>query len=546
MYFKKIVPFKIIFLIIFALASLASCQRGLHSVSPSSLPLLNSVLASKIPSDSPGFLIANSTEAQANYSARVQAVYEQVQTVMKDQPGGHDLSKLVVQDSFLQSLSKISATLLGSDGTGNILESVFFLSREPSGLLPLSFNIVYRLRQGVPSSELFFELTSALSDHQLDFSLQNIDGRESVVLNVGPEGLKVPLFISRHNDLIAFSTSRASLSRLLSPRSENQSTGLKEFFSQKEIKRLVKDLPFSKHDNFLMFLDFRGILETLNPYLNFLEMANSKAIKDFPISHALMRSEISGTAMSSSVAFDSADLIKNLSLEPRSKSSLISHVKNDAVFFFALDGSLLKMLLDQDKAGLPLPKTILKEIKTLRAAGIGISRNSRVFPDLFALFQLGHKKKDTLDLLRSELNAGLRGSGLPLSSWQEREINGIQVHSMQSPLGIGAFFSQDSDHLFLTTSEMSLRALYDKKKPSLSTKINSNQQSSLALLFLDFNEMGSLISSIEGWINMFSGGTGAADDLLSNALVLKEMGNIYFSVAADKGIVRVDTRHSFE
>ncbi|MFM1848955.1 MAG: hypothetical protein RL417_2429 [Pseudomonadota bacterium] len=132
------------------------------------------------------------------------------------------------------------------------------------------------------------------------------------------------------------------------------------------------------------------------------------------------------------------------------------------------------------------------------------------FPELTFVIDTGDPAAlhGTLKIMLGGLAAS---GGLPVSSWQTKEIAGSKVDFMSSPIGVGLFIGTVKNAVVLSSAEGAFQDLLGGKTSTEVAQFFSSDhlkgdKAPVALLYLSGNRLVGLIESVQASMAMFTGG----------------------------------------
>ncbi|MCB0331742.1 MAG: hypothetical protein KDD70_18865, partial [Bdellovibrionales bacterium] len=190
---------------------------------------------------------------------------------------------------------------------------------------------------------------------------------------------------------------------------------------------------------------------------------------------------------------------------------------------------------------------LVKTLSTINGVQLGVlpTDGSTVFPGVF--LQIASSEGDSsATTIKSKLSEVAAQQGLPATAWQKKDVDGVSVEYLLTPLGLGVFLASDGPNLMITSSENAIKRLITARKTndqSLFAELPSEVQKSLTgsspLLVAYFNaERGiDLLKSVESSFAMFTQG----QELLPKEQLedIRKMGTSYTLASYDKGLLNV-------
>lgn len=211
-------------------------------------------------------------------------------------------------------------------------------------------------------------------------------------------------------------------------------------------------------------------------------------------------------------------------------TELYSMVSNDVVMAFAMDGSILKTLyalLEQNKAvntnqaNLQLVTSIDKILFTERAAPLG--QSILPVPDLLFAVKSSNIEQilaQTKSAIQQLMNSS--GGGAAGTTWSEKDIAGVKVEYLLSPIGIGAFLASKDAYLLIASNETQIKEAltgYINNSKDFISSLESNSdaqkfsEGNLSTFYLNYPQLSAQLESLKGLLSAFSGEAGP--DILS-------------------------------
>jgi hypothetical protein len=106
--------------------------------------------------------------------------------------------------------------------------------------------------------------------------------------------------------------------------------------------------------------------------------------------------------------------------------------------------------------------------------------------------------------LEQILTQSISKGGLPVdTNWMQTEVNGAAVSFIMSPLGIGIFLTETESAVLAATSQTALQTLIAGRSSVQAVK---DEQGSLVMGSVDFNELTQAMESVQSSLAMFTGG----------------------------------------
>ena len=203
----------------------------------------------------------------------------------------------------------------------------------------------------------------------------------------------------------------------------------------------------------------------------------------------------------------------------------LSHILVDTLW----QGAVAELSPEQKKGIIFNPDSL----SSLEIGGLPPTQEM-LFPDLYLILSsndphpLFEKVKDGLQEAIS--------AHIPMSNWLEKESEGIHMHYVNSPLGVGVYVAAGKKGVYITTSEEGLKKLVKQNEAIQSSNTSPVTEAvrspdTLNLLIsgsIDFQKIGHIAEELQGSFAMFTGG---AQYLSNEQLVaIKSVGNAKYGI----------------
>jgi len=214
---------------------------------------------------------------------------------------------------------------------------------------------------------------------------------------------------------------------------------------------------------------------------------------------------------------------------------------DDALLFVNLNGKIVNLIKDHILAEVPAEevaqyKDELNALSSVENISVSISGASpgSFYPELTLALE-SSDPGSLIARLKKQISAATADSPMPMSDWQEKKLDKMDVSFLVSPLGIGVYLAQSDNLVFAASSEGTLRKIIDvqkKTKPALQDSFNklvgskTSQPTTLAT-YVDFGEIYRTLESLKGTIAMFTGGAEGFD--MSELQILEQLNSMLYS-----------------
>lgn len=207
-------------------------------------------------------------------------------------------------------------------------------------------------------------------------------------------------------------------------------------------------------------------------------------------------------------------------LEKAKGVDLANKAPADAIFFFGLQGDIIRAIRDAALKLDPEQEAMLKPqlavLDGVNSFGVGL-RNGAAgvpFPELYFLLSTNDAPAIRTQL-EQLVGMAIDSSNGMVGQLQSTEIDGAQVRYTSSPFGVGAYITDADGTIIIASSDGSIRAALSAvkgKSKTYASAINDVTKKALAtdtspLLFSwDMNGIATMLEGVQGSLSMFTGG----------------------------------------
>lgn len=227
-------------------------------------------------------------------------------------------------------------------------------------------------------------------------------------------------------------------------------------------------------------------------------------------------------------------------------------VPEATAFLVSIDGKFMTGLRDLGLKHMPNEeKEAFKNqfvlLDLLKSFGVAIRGGAgSPFPELF-LIGASDKASELSQSLQQIIGLGLGATGLPLSAWQTKEIEGVKVNYALTPFGIGIYIGASKHAVIIGTSELGVTdalKVSSGKANSMAESIKGagkelfSERSGPIVFYGNLPQVASMIESLEGSMAMFTGGKSTFDKAQIDRL--RSMGTAIATVRATDGMLDIE------
>ncbi len=245
--------------------------------------------------------------------------------------------------------------------------------------------------------------------------------------------------------------------------------------------------------------------------------------------------------------------------------SFATLVPANSLLFLSIDGPTVKrvkeLMLKQQEAQQadPMIAQQLAIFDDLKRIAIGarvapVGQALLPFPDLLIALD-GDKPSETMNKVSSLVMnltamAGMaQGQDAPSPpTWSEKNLGDVPMKTLATPMGITASVATVNNVVLVSSSEPFMEAAITNLKGtqvSLPEKVNKSLASEISMgsLYLNFNEIGSLIENMGGLLSMYAPQNQEAKKLMDPEGInrLKKMGALIGTVRVDDGRIAIQS-----
>ncbi|MBX7137851.1 MAG: hypothetical protein K1X83_07685 [Oligoflexia bacterium] len=221
----------------------------------------------------------------------------------------------------------------------------------------------------------------------------------------------------------------------------------------------------------------------------------------------------------------------------------------DGRLLASIKSAALSEISPQEQAAFKDQLALLDQIQSFSLALVNASPSSP-FPGLALSFEASNPTA-LFDTVKQQLGGALASSGLPLGTWSDKEIDGVKISFIQSPMvGLGVFMGVAKNRLLITSSEEGatdlIGAVKDNKKslaaqvPAKSKELLSENKPILAA-YGNFDKIAATIESVQGNLAAFTGGASGLDQEAINNM--RKMGSFALGMNFQQGIFKIQSSY---
>jgi len=459
-------------------------------------------------------------------------------------PAAREMAKL------FQDLAEAEIFDLDPKKPSTIKEGVAFLSKAQGGFAP-EFGVFLKLNSSADGTKKLDNIIKFAKKQQLTVTDQDFAGILGKKLTPSSSaakyrGLNQAIYFASAKDTLALSGSETILTNFFS---DTQPRGFDRIKNSMPYKEVLKG---NQIDNNCFAFSYFNVAEVASLFM----AGAGPAIDNIPVAaFASTRSMSSGLKDDISIRLKPA-AVSNLKwlgkLASEKYINTIRYAPSNSLIFLGLGTQLVEQVRSNAEAQLSqadrdlYEKSLVlsKKIKSL-ALSVGSVTPGSLFPGLVLIAETDNPKSMTADF-KSELSKAVSAGGAPLSDWQTKEIDGVQVDFMLSPLGVGVYLAPAKDAVLIGTAENAIREAISAASGGESTLVSTfsseNQKRlkssppSLAV-HVNLTELATTLEQMQGSLAMFTGGKSNLG--MAGLDQLRDMGSTFWTVNYANNLVRL-------
>ncbi|NLF25679.1 MAG: hypothetical protein GX589_08510 [Deltaproteobacteria bacterium] len=540
-------------LALLALTLVAGCKRQ-DTASPAKT-ILDNPLLQQLPDDTLGFYTWRADTPAYQKLSKSQWHHDSIELIEKF--SGIASEKLKDKDSLpdhsLKAINEAikSSGLADEKGTPAISSGVVFVSSKRSEV-PVTVGILAKGSPGINLNDSLNALAAALKKQAHDISPTKFAEAQGYTLKLKDTSSEISLVADASR--LAVSTDPKIAEGLLGP----QTSYIKNVKSSARFTKASSGLIDKPNQLAFLYADISELIKS-SPALQALRPDNEPAFdKINPLALAVAHTMDTNQHYEAQLVIEPGPSGQDLpaSLEATSAHSTLNKLPSDTVLSLMLDGKLIKDLKEtglQD-AGPNQTEELRRQLALLDlidglTLGIRGAPAGTLFPEVLLLSE--SKESEKLEgSLKESLAELLATAGMPAAEWQQKAVSGVETSYWFSPIGgVGLYVSRKDEVVALSSWDSILSsyiqagsegsATLGSSSPELKEELKKD--SPLALLYLNFDKLATMIETASGTLAMFTGGTPAVD--LSQINELRKMGRMLMAVRYHDYMLKISAHY---
>lgn len=419
--------------------------------------------------------------------------------------------------------SVLEALGLQPDGDDKSTQAEVFVAFATVGgaQQPISGGVYVGLPKKRSADVVLKQLKANLEKQQAKFSEREIEGTSGIAFKAdsveGEGGLE--LYAAGKGNKFAIVSDTKLVAALLSETDPQADQPMKT----EAFKSVQQIIPVSKDAFMYGFVNVKPAVSFLQPLLAASPELRQQGLNlnDLPFDAigyvANVSEEVESTIAVPLISRN--EVQKNFIKRVQSGSSaeIAGFMPANTLMMLTVNGELIKAAMDLSKDTVGNQPEFIKYQKLLepmKAISIGIRNNPLApFPDVIVMAE-ADSGSGFVDNVIAELKGASQGFGMD-AAWQQREVDGNKVNSVQTPFGIGIFVAQVKDYVVITSGEASVKdigAVVKSGKGGLgeafgkSTRGLMSKSSVVVANYFNFPLVADALATLGGTLAMFTGG----------------------------------------
>ena len=152
------------------------------------------------------------------------------------------------------------------------------------------------------------------------------------------------------------------------------------------------------------------------------------------------------------------------------------------------------------------------------------------------------------------VDSGSSQTGMPGMAWADKQVQGVAAKTMMSPLGVGVFMAKLDNMVVAASTEAQLGQMIGAQKGegaqlaktlTTSMKDHLTAQPTVGNIYLNFNEVGSLMESVGGLVSMYAPQSEEAKKLTSPEQIaeIRKLGVMVGSVSVGDDVIELKSAY---
>ncbi len=540
-----------------ASVSFVSCSK--KGAELSSGGLLESAMLAKVPPSSMFFSIMNMTSSAFSSFKASEWGYNPSELLEKadklaDQAGQGG-------KTFVNAIKATGFIRTSKDAEETISEMVLFGAFDDATKLPMA-GAYFSAASGKELKSSVQRVSKSLKESGVPVKDDTISGNPAIEISTAPPGAApgMPfgaIYFAASDSTAAISTNKAVIERAFSDAKD----GLSKLSLSPEFGKVKSLLPSASQQLSVSYVAIKEIAAKASEFLPPMG-EGAPDLKTIPVDAVLVSGRMSDTpsyliaALTTAKTPSQDKIISNLG--GGNAADPLVQAPAESSFVLGFDGALLAGIKAAALEKAPptqqeMLKEQLKPLDGLKSLGIGVVGAAGASPFPGILISLNTANGEALEqAIKSNLSGAVASSGMPVSDWQDKTVEGTPVKYIQSPMvGLGVYMAKSGTGLVLGSSDdvIKLAILAAKAKSSaLAASLSEDSQrlisetKSVLTAYGNFNRIADAIESVQGSLAAFTGGQNMVSaDQTAN---LRKVGIMLSSVYFDSGILKIETTYS--
>lgn len=471
-----------------------------------------------------------------------------------------DITKML-QDSNPQMaevrevLQGIGLDLNNKDTWRNVFsQAALFIAPAAEAGKQGAVGLVFQSDPSVKIGEKLAALKTQLAKKEMEVQDLKLTGGTGFSLLDKSDGAGEKVFLGWKDNTGVFGSSDWVVDSVLTSKGDK----LPAIVSSPNFSRAAQGLPDDSVRFATAYVDFQRATEVADR----LGQAGAESVQKIKAADLPLKAISIGMAMDKSpetslrLIYDPASKTKGWlgALSSSSSGELLSVVPGKPLVFLSLDGKTLRQVKELALAGMgEAGKAYGSQLSFLNDVNrVGISARANAagqsllpIPDMLIVAESANPAQ-TAQQLQTVVGAAMSSSGLPAMPWQDKQVNGVTVKSMMTPLGVGVFVASTKNLVLVASSEGQIQSAlgggtFVKGMPSQVEQVFAKEQS-LGNLYVNFEEIAGMMENMGGMLSMYAPPDANGQNQFmqpENIQAMKKMGTVVGSVTLEEDAIGI-------
>lgn len=554
--------------LLLVISGMTSCSKKENAGEPSSKAaltthsLLDEELLKEIPNSTAGFIVMDFAGEgykkfkESPWANDVQGLSAIKAAVDELESQGASEDQIKLAKTILDSLQKLG--LVSQDGKAQV-EKVFsktvgFIETRAGEQVPVGFGVFLSAATGSNLGDRLPVLKQIVSDAGLTVADESFGSAKgfsaSLPKSADGDPLPLALYVGASQQRLGLTLSKSSLEPLFT---DTSTKGLENLRALPEFKRAEEATRASEPPLSFAFVSLKSLTPALEALNEGGDPDSKIDFKQNPLEAIAINQGFSGQMVTlAGVAVSPVTETQKAVISAFADSSLPGSafkLPAKTALSLSLDAKVIGKLESVLK-GLPDPSiaVAVEQLKNIQGLTLGLrpGDGSSPAPDLYVSLE-STSRDQVATVVQDGLGMGMMAAGQQ-AQWLSKEIEGSPTKYFMTMIGVGVYVSspKGSNTVVVGTSENVIKdALVAPPAQSVETKLTQSRlaPASIGALYLNFDQIATLIDSVKSTVAMFAGPNPELDKALDTSKI-KTFGVGIGSLSYADGVFKLQS--SFE